>query len=385
MVARAIRLLAASLFLISALPCIAELSTSAEIVILAGGTRISDTATAMGTGEGRISFQVDASREVKGVLEIDAVVVPGAIPYVLFDVPRAYVKVRFPWFRFTAGKTRLSWGNGFVFDAGDVIFGGMTSRLDLSLADPRDQTVWLLSPYVPVGDFSFIEGVALPFMPPATSTVIPGLPAISPASATPGSPFVPFDSLNAGVRAVAGFSGCTLEAGYLFDNAGDLNKPYVSMQTHLFFDLYAAAGVAVPAGAASWDDAKDSLALTCGVFRIFSLGSAGTISLRLEAGFLPYGAWEAVQGGLDPSSPGYGATVFGDITYSPVDTFSVQGRAMVSPVDASGLLMAGVSWSIYQGLAITATGLAMFGEGNDVFGWDRDGDVSVIAGLDYRF
>jgi len=385
MVARGLMLMGTSLLLLAALPCMAELSTNAEILVLAGGTRMSDTATTMSAAEGRVSFQVEASKEVKGALEINTLIVPGTVPYVLLDVPRAYVKVRFPGFRFTAGKTRLSWGNGFVFDAGDVIFGGMTSRLDLSLADPRDQTVWLLSTYVPLEDFSFIEAVALPFMPPTASAMIPGLPAISAAPATPGSPLIPFESLNAGARAVVEFAGLSLEAGYLFDNAGDLHKPYVGLQTSLFFDLYGAAGIATPVHTASWDDAKKNLRLSCGLFRIFSLGSAGTLSTRLEAGFLPYGPWKAVPGGLDPSSPGYGAMVFGDVAYSPVDTFSLQTRAMVSPVDASCLVMAGVSWSIYQGLAITATGLVMLGEANDVFGWGRDGDVSVIAGLDYRF
>jgi hypothetical protein len=296
------------------------------------------------------------------------------------------VKVRFPGFRLTAGKTRLSWGTGFVFDAGDVIFGGMTSRLDLSLADPRDQTVWLLSTYVPLADFSFVELVALPFMPqPQASSVIPGLPAMSAPPAVPGSPLIPFESVNGGGRVVLGFTGLSLEAGYLFDNSTDLHKPFVSLQTSLFFDLYSAASIAIPARAASWDTAKTNLRLSYGMFHIFSLGSAGTLSTRLEAGFLPYGHWMAVAGGLDPSSPGYGAMVFGDVTYSPVDTLSVQARAIVSPVDVSSLVMAGVSWSIYQGLAITATGLAMFGGANDVFGWGRDGDVSLIAGLDYKF
>jgi hypothetical protein len=360
----------AGFLLLSALPCMAELSTNAEIQVVTAGTRISDTATAVSAAEGRISFLVGAAKDVKGTLELDALIVPGTVPYVLFDVSRAYVKVRFPGFRLTAGKTRLSWGTGFVFDAADVIFGGMASRLDLSLADPRDQTVWLLSTYVPLADFSFVELVALPFMPqPQASSVIPGLPAVTAPPATPGSPLVPFESMNGGGRVVVGLTGLSLEAGYLFDNSNDLHKTYLGLQTSLFFDLYAAASIAIPSRAATWGGAEKNLRLSCGMFHIFSLGSAGTLSTRLEAGF----------------GPGYGAMVFGDVTYSPVDTFSVQARAIVSPVDASSMLMAGVSWSIYQGLAITVTGLAMLGSANDIFGWGRDGDVSLIAGLDYKF
>ncbi len=367
-------LLAAVVLLLYASGAPAELRTMGQITILTAAMRMTDLFQLTNSGEARITFQAEESREVKGLVELDAVVTPGTVPEAVFDVPRAYLKIRFPSFRLTAGKTRLSWGSGFIFDAGDVIFGGMSAILDLTQVDPRDRTAWLASAYVPLGDFSFLEGAVLPHMP-----LPPGVPA------TAGSPFVPFESLVGGARAVLGLSGFSAEAGYLYDGDDSLHKPFVSVQGSLFFDLYAAAGISIPQAASSWDDVKDSLTISFGASRIFGLEAGENLSFRAEAGFIPYGQWKDSGSGLPPGSPGYGALVFLESVYSPSDAFAVQARGILSPVDASGVALLTVSWNIYQGLRISATGSLMFGHEADLFGWGRDGDVALLAGLEYRF
>ena len=355
-------------------PGFPELKTTAELSAIAAATSVGSAFCFSGSAEGRLTFQAEASREVKGLVEIDATVTPGSMPEAVFEVPRAYLKARFPWFRLTAGKTRLSWGAGFVFDAGDVIFGGMTPYLDLTQADPRDKTAWLASVYVPLGDFSFFEAVGLPLMPPQ-----PGDPSGA------GSPYFPFDSLNAGGRAVAGLTGITLEAGYLYSGGRKTHTPYLSVQTSLYFDLYAAASLGIPESGATWDELSGSLHVSWGLYRAFDLGGPGDLSVRAEAAFVPCGEWGEISGGLPAGSLGYGALVFTDFTYAPSDAFAASARSLLSPVDTSGLVLLEVSWQAFQGFWILVDGLAMFGDDDDLFGWGRDADLAFLVTLRYRF
>jgi hypothetical protein len=367
-------LFAAALLCLPALPSFPELKTTAEISTIAAATSVGGAFCFSASAEGRLTFQAEASREVKGLVEIDATVTSGSLPEAVFEVPRAYLKARFPLFRLTAGKTRLSWGAGFVFDAGDVIFGGMTPYLDLTQADPRDQTAWLASAYVPLGDFSFFEAVGLPFMPPQ-----PGDPAGT------GSPYFPFDSINVGGRAVAGLKGITLEAGYLYSGQRKTHMPYMSVQTSLYFDLYAAASLGIPESAAIWDDVSGSLHVSCGLSRAFDLGGPGSLSVRAEAAVVPCGEWGEISGGLLADSPGYGALMFTDLTYAPSDAFAVSARSLLSPVDTSGLVLLEVSWQAFQGFTLLVDSLAMFGQRDDLFGWGRDADLAFLVTLKYRF
>jgi hypothetical protein len=368
------RIICIAVVLAAAAPLFAEVQTTAEISVTTGVMRVGEGASFSNTEEGRIAFQAAASRDVKALLEADARFTPGGNPDYSLSLPRAYVKVRFPWFRLTAGKTRLSWGSGFLFDAGDAIFGSLSPLVDLSAADPRDRTAWLVSPYVAIGDFSFIEGVFLPFMP--------ALPSPLPAMALP---LVSLDSVSAGARAVFGFPGFTLEAGYLYDGERDAHKPFLSAQVSLYFEFYGAAGISIPWNADSWDDMRDSLRLSCGFFRLFDLEELGSVSVRAEAGLTPMGEWQEVSGGLSTASLGYGANVFLDCSYSPEDTVSISVRSIFSPVDVSGVALVGVSWGMYQGLTLSCMGSVMFGDTDDVYGWGRDGDAAVSAGLRYKF
>jgi hypothetical protein len=366
--------LCAVLLCILAPPGFPELKTTAEISTVAAAVRRDDALVFTGSTEGRLTFQAEASREVKGLVELDATVTPGSLVDAVFEVPRAYLKARFPAFRLTVGKTRLSWGAGFVFDAGDVIFGGMSPQLDLTQADPRDRTAWLASVYVPLGDFSFVEAVSLPLMPP--------VPGETPGT---GSPVYPFETLNAGGRAVAGLRGITLEAGYLYSGSRKNHMPYVSIQTSLYFDLYASAGITIPETASAWDDVRDSLRVSCGLVRVFDLDALGSLSLRAEAALVPDGEWAEASGGLVTGSPGYGAIVYADLSYAPTDAFTVSARGILSPIDASGLVFLGFSWQAFQGFTLGIDGLAMFGDGDDMYGWERDAGLAFLATMRYRF
>ncbi len=360
--------------LAAAVPAAAEVQTTVEISAAAGVTRSADAPAFFTTEEGRVVFQAVGARDVKALLEADAAITPGGNPDFSIAVPRAYVKVRMPGFRLTVGKTRLSWGRGFLFDAGDVIFGAVPFSADLSAADPRDRTAWLISPYVALGDFSYLEAVFLP--------VMPSLP--SPVPAAP-LPLISVDSISGGARAVIGLPGFQAEAGYLYDGEEDEHKAYISLQGSLFFELYGAAGISIPQNAAAWEDFDQSLTFTCGMYRVFDLEDLGSLTVRAEAALTPVGRWTEAEGGLPPGVQDYGALVFFETAYSPEDTLSFSVRSLFSPVDLSGAVFAGASWGIYQGFTVSCTGFVMFGDPDDMYGWDRDGDIGITAGLKYAF
>ena len=147
------------LLLLVCLPLAAENSITVELTSLAGIVRGEDAvpdATAASRAE--VTFRSTGNSNVKAQLTMEADVADTA----LIDVSRAFIKARFPAFRLTLGKTRLSWGEGFMFNAGDVIFDSLSTSADLTADEIRTRGTWLASAYIPLGRFSFAEAVLLP-------------------------------------------------------------------------------------------------------------------------------------------------------------------------------------------------------------------------------
>ena len=144
-------------FALPPLPVRAETVVSTELTLLANAERTeSGGAGFYNVSNGKFSLSSRGLSEVKGQLTVDVKVTDT----VLIDVQKAWLKAQLAAFRLTMGKTRLSWGEGYMYNAGDVIFGGKGA--DLSAEELRDNNAWLASLYLPVGDFSFVEAVALP-------------------------------------------------------------------------------------------------------------------------------------------------------------------------------------------------------------------------------
>ena len=85
-------------------------------------------------GSARLDLAATGNRNVRGQLSIAADLhLPPAAPAAAgtdpdhvvtsLGVQRAFIRARLPGFRLTAGKTRLSWGRGRFFNAGDILFG----------------------------------------------------------------------------------------------------------------------------------------------------------------------------------------------------------------------------------------------------------------------
>ncbi len=342
----------------------AEVVTSVDITVLSGLTRdAAQQAAVYGVGKAALSFDSTGNPDVRAGLELDSIVTESVTP----DVKRAFVKVRFPGFRVTAGKTRESWGEGFLFNAGDVIFGSLEPVTDLSQAILRDQTAWLVDLYLPLGQFSLLEGIALPYAPDAAGAEL----------------LNPVYNMRGGGRIVTKLWDIKLEGGYMFNADKAIHQPYISLQGNLYFDLQLSAAMEIPASDPTEDELQQGLAVTFGLFRIFSTEGAGTWTLRVEGVLRPFGAWqEEAEPAADTH---YGLLLYPELDYAPDDFLLFQLRSIISPLDGSALISLGVTYNIYQGLSVLGTVAVQVGDENDVFGWEREGDVALLLGLEYIF
>ena len=283
-----------------------------------------------------------------------------AIP--IITLKKAFIKARFPWFRLTAGKTRLGWGDGFVFNSGDVIFGSISPYVDLTAREIRSETGWLTAVNVPLGRFSFIEGVVLP----------------PEGDAAAGRVLGNITETSGGGRIYAKITGIKAEAGYFYEGEEfPLHRPYLGLQGNLGIDWYLAASAAVPQD--KDEDRKeytrDTFNISCGLFHLQKTGYSGSMSFRLEGLIMPWGEWEESSPEKPEDIPVYGILLYPEITYLPAETVSLSLRSVFSPVDMSARITAGTSWNVFQGFSLVCFGTFNAGGGRDTFPWSKEADL----------
>jgi hypothetical protein len=356
-------LLAAGLLLLSPVVVDAEIKSTVTIAgynVLSYSGDPTDPIAVAAILKSSLNLDSVDNKNVKAYFQLDSLI----SDVVSLDVPRAYLKVRFPWFRLNLGKTRVSWGDGFVFNAADVVFDSMgTISSDLFAETLRDETAWLGAVYLPLGSFSFLEAVFLPYDPL-------GL----------GGPANP---LSGGVRGVFKIDKLrtTIETGYLASGPYEEHRPFISLHGHLLVDWNLSAAMGMPVRDPQWQEWPDWLAISAGMFHLFNLGLNRTLSFRLEAAIRPGAVWRELSGEAD-----YGLFLFPEIAFSPTDTLSLQLRSFVSPLDQSVLFLAGVNWNVYQGLDVISYATVMVGEWKrDYFSLDQEGSVSMITGLEFIY
>jgi hypothetical protein len=235
--------------------------------------------------------------------------------------------------------------------------------VDLFADTLRSETAWLGAVNVPVGTFSFLELVFLPYDPL-------GL----------GSTSYP---VSGGVRGVFKLDAIrtTLELGYLGSGPYEEHRPYISLHGHLLVDWNLSASLAVPVFDPQWGQWDDWLDVSAGIFHLVNLGPSRTLSFRLEAAVRPGEPWAESPGTSD-----YALFLFPELVFAPNDTLSLQLRSFVSPVDGSALIMTGADWNVYQGLSLFSYATVMAGEwGEDTFSLDQEGAVSWTAGLEFIY
>ena len=338
------------------------------------------------SGTAGISFKSSGSGNTKGDLSFDfnlpeMEVIPGAEAPVI-TLRRAYVKARFPGFRLTAGKTRLGWGDGFVFNSGDVIFGSTSPYVDLTASEVRAETKWLTSLNIPLGRFSFVEALVIP-------------PPTDPAG---GMIAGDLTRTSGGGRIYTRVGNTKVEAGYMFrgDEEDPLHRPYIGLQGNFGPDWYLAGSVALPVRGDAASVAEESFNLSFGLFHLQQLDRIRSLSMRLEGLVMPLQEWEEQGPQAAEDIPVYGLLLYPEIVYIPDTSLQYSVRGLLSPVDLSGQVTLGVSWNILQGFTVNGYLIINAGDSRDTFAWSRETDLwqpqfdyidglAVSAGFNYIY
>jgi hypothetical protein len=352
----------------------AEVASSVTITGSASVLRVEGAAQLLPGVKASLDLDSEGNKNVKGYFRLDSYIGQ----YVGIDVPQAYLKVRLPGFRLTMGKTRVSWGDGFVFNAGDVVFGSMeTISGDLSGATLRSETAWLGAVYVPLGAFSFVEAVVLPYGVPDPEA------EEEPFTSDPLSASLPIHlhQLSGGIRGAFKLGRTTLETGYYASGRTKAeHRPYLSLHGHLLVDWNLSAAIAIPMFDLNWEQWDRWLGISAGLFHLVNLGLNRTLSFRLEAAIHPGADWKEMAAGRD-----YGLFLFPEVAFSPTDTLSLQLRSLISPVDLSTFNFLSVSWNIYQGLNIFSNLSIPIGDGDDQYQWDQDLLTAWTVGMEFVY
>jgi hypothetical protein len=337
-------------------------------------------------GVGTLSFTA-AAENVKGELELKGII--SETP--LVSLSRGFIKTRFPWFRLTLGKAAVSWGNGFAFNAGDVIFRRFTPSGQLSDEVLRDMSIMLTSVYIPFGPFSFAEILVLP--PELDIAALVSDPAYTapPASDT-----------RLGGRTYLETGPVLIEPGYLYDGALDTHFLYLSMKGYLFLDWHVSSSLGIETRQPEGERIYKTFLLSPGVSWTASFAGGGSLTLRTESLIYPAGAWKednsgpagaeetaganfASQDRLLAPYPEYGILLYPEISWGITESAAVFVRSVFSPIDMSALTSIGGSWNIFTGFDLLGFISIEGGGETDTYAYGRPGWFSVTAGGKYIF
>jgi len=346
----------------------AEVKTTVELETLAGFSMIdAHTPAAVGNARAEFSFEASGNRNVRAEVKLTALV--GETVY--FDVSRAYIKTRLPGFRLTLGKSTVSWGEGFAFNAGDVIFPDIDITGSFTSVTLRDRSAWIALGYIPLGRFSFIEVIAIP----------PPVDIVRLAAGDPAYTLPPLWEGSAGGRIYLTPGNLRVETGYLLRGAEETHNPYVTLQWNLFFDMHLSSTAAIPHFTPTGEDILESWDITAGFSRIESFRGGGSLTVRLEALVQPGQNWSE-----QPASDAeYGLLLYPEVSWGITETVSTFARSVFSPLDFSAFTTLGASWNVYQGLDVIGYFSFQLGEAGDLYGWSKPGWLALSAGLRYIY
>ena len=296
----------------------------------------------------------------------------GGISEPRIALKRLWIKVNFPSWRLTSGKTRLAWGNGFVFNAGDLLFGSLSPYLDFTQSTLRNETAFLTAINIPLGQLSYLEAVILP-------------PNLNSAFQ-----FGPLGNTSGGMRLFFRFKGFRLETGYLYKGEAKVpndllgHRPYISFHAHAGIDFYGAFSLAAGPDNASGDRSRDTwaeiaptISMSFGAFHQIAAGYDGTLSFRLETLIMPWQNWHpiAYQDILNNKTSSYGIMLYPEIRWTFASAWSLAIQSVISAIDGSAQLSGAVSWNAMQGLTFLGIVSVNLGETSDLFAWDRIRDL----------
>jgi hypothetical protein len=265
-------------------------------------------------------------------------------------IEKAYLKAKFPTFRLTMGKTRLSWGDGALFNAGDILFGSSSTAVDLTESELRSETAWLVSANIPLDSFSFVELVTMP------------------------QSYEDLTDISLGGRVYATLGSLKLETGYarVQEDETNIHKGYISLQGNAGADWNLSSSVGISETEdLSWD-------ISGGLFYLKYLENDKVLTLRLELLARPLGTWEWGPVANDESCP---LLFYPEITYTASTSVTLSLRSIISPFDFSAMTTFATSWNVFEGFSLIGYVSANTGDDGDLFRWESTDTTNYPTSL----
>jgi hypothetical protein len=329
-------------------PIAAEVVTSVTVDAYNTIGITEDDTTAAGLARGEVDFESRGS-DVRSRLQLRAFVtsIDGVSTSVL-TVPRAEIRWRMYAgesyrMRFTVGRSRLSWGDGVLYNAGDTINGAAPGSVDFTADTLRDETQWIAAGYFPLGRFAFFEPVVLvpgfdldqtytdtnddastdddASADDDTSADDARASTNEPSSSGAISPFGTASSVGtadpawhtgAGGRVQFKLAEIKTELGYLYRGEEEIHQPSISLQGNLFLDWYLGASLRLP------DPPDEAMFVSGGLLYNGNHRRLGAWSVRTEA------LWDQSDEAL---------AIFPEITWSPSQLFTLFLRSQTEPIE----------------------------------------------------
>ncbi len=331
-------------------------------------------------GSGRFTLDARGNRNVKGHLSLLANVstIRPESSEIILD--KMYLGIRFDSLRLTIGKTIISWGEGFVFNSGDLLADSGDLNVNFSAEELRDNSAWLGSIYIPIDRFSFLEALILPPMPFVDPAPLTDLPSF-------------------GGRFLTEFADISLklEGGYLFKGMDDLHQVYVSLQggEGLNWFLNSSISLSEEHVGGSAEDFFTGLQASGGLFFFenfipedggseFGFGMRAELLVDLAHPFsvnADAGGMSGVSGAVSP----LGIYGYAETSFTVDRIFTASLRSIVSPIDLSAIIIAQGSFNLYQGFTLYFTLNAQIGEDGDTFANHRLGGYGAEVGVGFIF
>ncbi len=263
------------------------------------------------------------------------------------DLDRITIKARFPSFRILVGKTRLDWGEGSLFNAGNVLFEDTNYSVPILNNSPVLDRAWLSAITIPLSSFSFLEG----------AIIVPETKEI--------------EEVKGGIRYYNSEGSVKVETGLSFRDYS--LTPHISIMGNVGIDASFSASVDISLAGEDSTHLKESITLSSRLFHIIAFRNQNRLSLSLESLYTPF-----------PQSENLALFLYPTIQYQLSNGISISVHSIISPLDLSASLHAVASWNIFDGLMISASMNTEVGDEGDTFSFDK-GMSSFSIGLSSLF
>jgi hypothetical protein len=317
-----------------------ESKTTVDLSLITGvsGSAFNDDSSLMATGSLRLGWKSIGVRNVKTEILLDATV--GDM--LMLDLYKAQIKMRFPGFRFTLGKTRTGWGVGNFYNSGDIIF--TNPILDLTAEDLRSTTTWMGLVKVPISPTSFFEFIGL--APPFNLSEMIAFQM----SGDPPGPAPLWHETGGGGRLFLSLDALTLQTGYIVDGTLNQQRTYVSLQGAIEWDIFAASSIIWDTESLDWSAKKENWTISAGTFSSTEIEGLGTLSWRAEMQYRPYGVDSSYAERL-PTEKELLENYF-ELGFAPSPLFNLGLRSVIDWFDASARVTGTIYWNYDTGVSL---------------------------------